>query len=148
MSFFLIIPFILLILFIVLISIVPYWVYFLLAIFSAISTGKIFNIWTIIYFIMGVWLYSRRNVYHKTFYYRTNYDFDDNFSFNTVNKTENEYEKACEYFGFSPDTPYEQKKKIYREFAKKYHPDINKDPGAEEKFKEINNYWDIIEKYA
>ena len=106
MSFFLIIPFILLILFIVLISIVPYWVYFLLAIFSAISTGKIFNIWTIIYFIMGAWLYSRRNVYHKTFYYRTNYDFDDNFSFNTVNKTENEYEKACEYFGFSPDTPY------------------------------------------
>jgi len=29
-------------------------------------------------------------------------------------------------------------KKAYRKLARKYHPDVNKDAGAEEKFKEIN----------
>ena len=29
-------------------------------------------------------------------------------------------------------------KKAYRTLAKKYHPDMNKDPQSEEKFKEIN----------
>ena len=28
-------------------------------------------------------------------------------------------------------------KKAFRQMAKKYHPDLNKEPGAEEKFKEI-----------
>ena len=29
--------------------------------------------------------------------------------------------------------------------AKKYHPDINKEPGAEEKFKEINEAYDTLD---
>lgn len=39
----------------------------------------------------------------------------------------------------------EEIKKSYRDLAKKYHPDLNKDnPEAEEKFKEINDAYDKI----
>lgn len=35
-------------------------------------------------------------------------------------------------------------KKSYRKLARQYHPDVNKDPGAEEKFKEINAAYEIL----
>ncbi len=35
-------------------------------------------------------------------------------------------------------------KKAYRRLARKYHPDINKEPEAEEKFKEINAAYEIL----
>ena len=35
-------------------------------------------------------------------------------------------------------------KKAYRSLAKKYHPDINKTPQAEEKFKEINAAYEVL----
>jgi len=35
-------------------------------------------------------------------------------------------------------------KKAYRKLARKYHPDVNKDASAEEKFKEINSAYEIL----
>lgn len=43
---------------------------------------------------------------------------------------------------FRDDLTHEELKKEYRRLAKQYHPDICKDPDAEEKMKEINHQFD------
>ena len=35
-------------------------------------------------------------------------------------------------------------KKAYRQLARKFHPDVNKDAGAEAKFKEINEAYEVL----
>lgn len=44
----------------------------------------------------------------------------------------------------SPSASADEIKKAYRRLAHKYHPDVNKDPGAEDKFKEINAAYEIL----
>lgn len=49
-----------------------------------------------------------------------------------------------EVLGLTKGASQDEIKKAYRSLAKKYHPDINKEPGAEEKFKEINEAYDTL----
>ena len=49
-----------------------------------------------------------------------------------------------EILGVSRDTDKEDLKSAYRRLARKYHPDVNKEPGAEERFKEINRAYEVL----
>jgi len=49
-----------------------------------------------------------------------------------------------EILGVSRDAGKEDIKRAYRRLARKYHPDVNKEPGAEEHFKEINRAYEIL----
>lgn len=49
-----------------------------------------------------------------------------------------------ETLGVSKTASSDEIKKAYRKLARQYHPDINKDPGTEEKFKEINAAYEIL----
>ena len=46
--------------------------------------------------------------------------------------------------GVSKDASQDEIKRAYRKLSKKYHPDINKEPGAEEKYKEILEAYETL----
>ncbi len=46
--------------------------------------------------------------------------------------------------GVSRDVDQEDLKGAYRRLARKYHPDVNKEVGAEERFKEINRAYEVL----
>jgi molecular chaperone DnaJ len=46
--------------------------------------------------------------------------------------------------GISRNADQDEIKRAYRRQARKYHPDVNKDPGAEETFKEINKAYEVL----
>jgi molecular chaperone DnaJ len=49
-----------------------------------------------------------------------------------------------EILGLGKDASPEEIKSAYRKLAKQYHPDINKEAGASEKFKEINEAYECL----
>lgn len=49
-----------------------------------------------------------------------------------------------EILGVSRDADKEEIKRAYRRLARKYHPDVNKEDGAEERFKEINRAYEVL----
>lgn len=46
--------------------------------------------------------------------------------------------------GVSRDASPEDIKKAYRNLARKYHPDVSKEPDAEERFKEVNAAYEVL----
>ena len=46
--------------------------------------------------------------------------------------------------GVDRDADADTLKRAYRRMARQYHPDVNKDPGAEDKFKEIGRAYEVL----
>ncbi len=55
-----------------------------------------------------------------------------------------QYKDYYKILGVSRDSKPDDIRKAYRKLAKQYHPDINKDPGAEDKYKEINEAYEVL----
>ena len=49
-----------------------------------------------------------------------------------------------EVLGVTRDASQEEIKRAYRKLAFQYHPDHNKDKDAEDKFKEINEAYEVL----
>lgn len=49
-----------------------------------------------------------------------------------------------EILGVTRNADKEELKRAYRRLARKYHPDVNKDPEAEDRFKEINRAYEVL----
>jgi DnaJ-class molecular chaperone len=54
------------------------------------------------------------------------------------------YKDYYEILGVSKDADAKEIKAAYRKLARKYHPDVNKDPSAEARFKEINEANEVL----
>ncbi len=49
-----------------------------------------------------------------------------------------------EVLGLTKSASKDDIKKAYRKLSKQYHPDLNKEPGADEKFKEIAEAYEVL----
>ena len=49
-----------------------------------------------------------------------------------------------EVLGVSRSASQDEIQQAYRQLARKYHPDVNKDPGAEERFKDLNEAYSVL----
>jgi curved DNA-binding protein len=49
-----------------------------------------------------------------------------------------------EALGVGRDATPDELQRAYRRLARTYHPDVNKDPGAEERFKEVSEAYDVL----
>jgi preprotein translocase subunit Sec63 len=49
-----------------------------------------------------------------------------------------------EVLGVDKYADTEEIKRVYRRLARKYHPDVNKEAGADERFKEINRAYEVL----
>lgn len=54
------------------------------------------------------------------------------------------YQDYYQILGVSHDASNADLKKSYRKLARQYHPDVSKDAAAEEKFKEVNEAYDVL----
>lgn len=54
------------------------------------------------------------------------------------------YKDYYQIMGVARDAGAEDIKRAYRKLARKYHPDVSKEPGAEERFKEVNEAYEVL----
>lgn len=55
-----------------------------------------------------------------------------------------DYKDYYKIMGVSKDADEKEIKKAYRILARKYHPDVSKEPNAEEKFKEVGEAYEVL----
>jgi curved DNA-binding protein len=55
-----------------------------------------------------------------------------------------QYKDYYEILGVSRDASRDEIQRVYRKLARKYHPDLNKKAGSEDKFKEINEAYEVL----
>ena len=55
-----------------------------------------------------------------------------------------EYKDYYATLGVAKNATQDEIQRAYRKLARKYHPDVNKAPGAEEKFKEVGEAYEVL----
>lgn len=55
-----------------------------------------------------------------------------------------EFKDYYKILGVSRDASLDEIKRAYRKLARKYHPDVSKEPNAEEKFKEVAEAYEVL----
>src|ERR1700689_1223176 len=53
-------------------------------------------------------------------------------------------DRFYQILGVPPDASQDDIQRAYRKLARTYHPDVNKDPGAEDRFKEVSEAYDVL----
>lgn len=55
-----------------------------------------------------------------------------------------EFKDYYKTLGLERDATQDEIKRAYRKLARKYHPDVNQDPGAEDQFKEVGEAYEVL----